>query len=98
MQMTATPDQHPIDPSALECRCPQCGGELWAERQGVYTLKSRILRFQGGAFVAVCPDCRGEVAVPWLTVNTDPQTHRGALPRRRLILRALDATKATDQR
>lgn len=97
MQMTATPE-HPIDPSALECRCPQCGTELWAERGGAYTLKCRILRFQGDAFVAVCPDCRGEVAVPWLMVNADPKTHRGALPRRRLILRALDATKPTDQR
>jgi hypothetical protein len=98
MQMPATPDQHPIDPSAIECRCPQCGTELWAERGGVYTLKARILRYQGEAFVAVCPECRGEVAVPWLRVSTDLATHRQAAPRRRLILRALDTAKAPGQR
>lgn len=93
--MTATPEiettEQPLDPSALEARCPICDTALWAERGGAWTLKCRILRFQGDRFVAVCPEqgCRGEVPVPWLMVNPDRATHR-ARPRRRYIVRPLD--------
>jgi hypothetical protein len=93
--MTATPEtvtgEQPLDPSALEARCPICDTALWAERGGAWTLKCRILRCHGGAFTAVCPEqgCRGEVPVPWMMVNPDPNSHR-ARPRRRYILRPLD--------
>jgi hypothetical protein len=92
-------DGNPIDPRGLEVRCPKCGCLLWQERAGDWTLKARILRYQAGAFVALCPEqgCRGEPQIPWLVVSGDPATHK-APPRRRVLVRTLDTARGTGER
>lgn len=91
-------DGNPVDPKALEAGCPRCGCKLWQERAGDWTLKARILRYQGGVFVAKCPECRTDVQVPWLGVSSDPATHKTP-PRRRVFVQArLDSRTPSGER
>lgn len=61
-----------IDPATLSARC-SCGTDLWAVRDGQWTLTSRVVRLTGeGQLEARCPDCRELVALPWLSLQPQP--------------------------
>lgn len=63
-----SPEAGTLEPTDLSAVCPECGGDLWAERRGQWTLKAAILKLAGGRFIAKCAvqKCDGEVLVPWL--------------------------------
>lgn len=73
------------DLSRLSCTCPECGKELWKERDGEMTLQQRILKVRDGKIVAVCYRCKHPVLVDFLTINPPPPRSR-----RRAVVR-LDA-------
>ncbi len=68
-------------PDEAEARCV-CGEDLWAVRGGEWTLKSRILIWRNGGFIARCDVCRREVAVPFLTLTQPPSTGTTSATRR----------------
>lgn len=61
-----------VDPSSLSARCT-CGTDLWAVRDGQWTLASRVVRLRANlALEARCPECRELVALPFLELREMP--------------------------